>query len=201
MLSLLLLLLVGTTFAQESGDYAEENFDQLIKVTNDEGNNFESFDEANDEKEDECDENGLSLSQESDNIEPDVTEKAEDAVCPDKGTCSYHVFFASRTFQRARRICRCRRGNLSSIHSYGTNNFLRRFLRKTCRNISYVWIGVWKRNTCFPYRNIDRSRLDYANWASGQRKSYGRWCVAMNLHTGQWFSLRCRTRLPFLCTF
>ncbi|XP_040292215.1 bone marrow proteoglycan-like [Bufo bufo] len=199
MWGLLLLLLVGTTFAQGSGDYVQDNSDQLIKAANEDDDNFESFD--TDDYEDEFNDKDLSLGQESVCIKPNFTEKAEGVMCPDKGTCGYHIFFSPRRFGKAQKICRCRRGNLSSIHNAGSNNNLLCFLRRTCRNISYVWIGVKKRNSCFPYGNVDGSRLNYTNWACGQNRRHGKWCVAMNVQTGQWFTLKCRTRLPFVCTF
>ncbi|XP_044154772.1 bone marrow proteoglycan-like [Bufo gargarizans] len=199
MWGLLLLLLVGTTFAQESGDYAQDNSDQLIKAANEDDDNFESFDIDDDE--DEFNYKDLSLGQESVCIKPNFTEKAEGVMCPDKGTCSHHIFITPNCFGKAQRICRCRRGNLSSIHNAGSNNNLQCFLKKSCRNISYVWIGVWKKNSCFPYGNVDRSRLNYTNWACGENKTHGEWCVAMNVQTGQWFTLKCSTQLPFVCTF
>lgn len=195
MLGLLLLLLVGTTLAQESGDYAQENAEELMMAANEEDDNIaETFDDAYDEEE--CDDKDPSL-----RIEPDATVEAEDADCPDKGKCGFHVFSSPRPFLKAQRTCRCRRGNLASIHNCGKNGYLRELVRKTCTNVTYVWIGVWKRRRCSPYRNVDRSSLNYTNWACGQRKSRGRWCTAMNTQTGQWFSFSCRTRLPFVCSY
>ncbi|XP_073537361.1 bone marrow proteoglycan-like [Phyllobates terribilis] len=199
MWKLLLLLLVGTACAQESGDYEQENNDQLIKVDTNEDNINELFNEDNDE--DELDEEDLSLNEESDHIETDFTEKAEDAACPNKGTCGYHVFTKPRCFPRARKICRRRRGNLSSLHSCTANSYLQCFLKKSVRNSGYVWIGVWKNKSCRPYRTIDGSKLNYDNWACNQRKSRGHWCVAMCVSTGKWYSFRCRHRLPFVCTY
>ncbi|XP_066442772.1 bone marrow proteoglycan [Eleutherodactylus coqui] len=193
MLRLLLLLLVGSAIAQESGDYAPQKEDQLIKAANEEVDHFdESPDEANEEEEDEKD---VSLCQENELIEPDFT---ENATCPRR---RFHFFSANRGFFKAQHICRCRRGSLSSIHNWGTNNLLRTFLSASYKNGAYVWIGVWKRNSCFPYRNIDGSRLNYTNWGWGQRKVRGRWCTAMNIRSGQWFSLKCHSRLPFVCTY
>ncbi|KAM4031681.1 bone marrow proteoglycan-like [Anomaloglossus baeobatrachus] len=200
----LLLLLVGTAFAQESGESGDfdqkDDDDQLIKVPNNEVNNVnnESFDEEDDEEE--LDED-LSLSQEIDEIEPDFTEKADSAACPDKGTCGYHVFSQPRCFQGARRTCRHRRGNLSTLHSSQANSYLQCFLKRSVRNSSFVWIGVWKNKSCRPYRTIDGSKWNYANWGCNQRKARGRWCVAMCTRSGKWYSFRCKKRLPFVCTY
>ncbi|XP_073537346.1 proteoglycan 3-like [Phyllobates terribilis] len=190
MWKLLLLLVVGTTLAQESGDYPQEIDDQLLRVANDEYND-----------ENELDEEDLSVNEESDCIEPDFTEKAEDAACPNKATCSYHIFFRPRRFYRATRVCRNWRGDLSSIHSSKINSYLQRFLRGIVKNSSYVWIGIWKKKTRRSYWNIDGTKWSYTNFAAKQRKSSGRWCVAMNINSGKWYSLNCQTELPFICAF
>ncbi|XP_073414905.1 bone marrow proteoglycan-like [Dendrobates tinctorius] len=202
MWKLLLLLLVGTTCAQESGEsgnFEQEIDDQFIKVATNEDNIHELLDE--DSNEDEMDEEDLSLSQEIDQIEPDFTKKAEDEACPDKGTCGYHVVTKPHCFTKAMKICRCRTGNLSSLHCSTANSQLQCFLKKNVRNSGYVWIGVWKNKLCRPYHTVDGSNLNYTNWACNQKKARGRWCVAMCVNTGKWYSFHCRQRLPFVCTY
>ncbi|XP_056387722.1 C-type isolectin Sp-CL4-like [Hyla sarda] len=196
MLSLLLLLLVGATFAQESGDFAVENSDQLSKAANDED---EKLDDAYNEME--SDEKDLDLSEENHRIKPKFTEKAVGDVCPNKGTCINHFFPTPRQFFVAQRICHSYGGDLSSIHNLKTNTSLKRFVWRCSTNVNFVWIGVWKRNTSSPYRNIDGSTLDYTNWAEGLCRNYGQWCAAMNIHTGRWRSVNCNTQLPYLCTY
>ncbi|KAM4031389.1 uncharacterized protein ACNLHF_018854 isoform 2-T2 [Anomaloglossus baeobatrachus] len=143
MWKLLLLLFAGAAFAQESGNYPEEIDDQFIKAASDEDDFFsEPYDQYN-----ELDEEDLSLDEESHHIKPNFTEKAEDAACPNKATCSYHVFFRHRRFYRATRVCRNWRGDLSSIHSSRINSFLQRFVKGIVKNSSYVWIGIWKKKT------------------------------------------------------
>ncbi|XP_077113670.1 bone marrow proteoglycan-like isoform X2 [Ranitomeya variabilis] len=186
MWKLLLLLLVGTACAQESGDYEQENDDQLIKVATNEDNIHELLDEDNDE----------------DELDEDFTEKAENEACPHNGTChQYHVFTQLHCFNKAKEICRCRRGNLSSTHSCTANSNLQQYLKINARNFSYVWIGVWKNTLCDPYSTVDGSKLNYANWACNQNKTSGRWCVAMCVNTGKWYSFGCNKRLPFVCTY
>ncbi|KAG8544390.1 hypothetical protein GDO81_022584 [Engystomops pustulosus] len=201
MFTFLLLLLVGTALAQESGDSVPETFiDKLDKAAGDEVDVIDkTFDK--DYGEEKWDEEDLSLNEEDERMEPEISEKAEDSECPNKGTCRYHVFRQPRPFGCAHRICRCRRGNLSSIHSCSANTGLANVLKRTCLNASFVWIGVIKRNRCVPYCNVDGSSLNYANWGCGQPKRGGTWCVAMNRYTGKWVSLNCNTRLPFVCTF
>ncbi|XP_075113714.1 proteoglycan 3-like [Leptodactylus fuscus] len=211
MLRLLLLLLVGIAFAQESGDDVQENFvDKLKKVADDDGDNIqdsvdgvEGEDETEDDEEDDdqCDEKDLSLTEENHQLEPNFSEKAEASECPDKGSCGYHVFCRPRFFRGAQCFCRRRRGNLSSIHNNCANHHLAGILRRTISNSAFVWIGVIKRCRHVPYRNVDGSCLNYTNWACGNPKRRRRWCVAMNRFTGQWVSLRCKTRLPFVCTY
>ncbi|XP_075071572.1 proteoglycan 3-like [Mixophyes fleayi] len=122
-------------------------------------------------------------------------------ICPDKGTCSFHVFSIRRFFGRAQKICRRHRGTLSSIHSCNANNQVRCLAKRACVNQNLVWIGVRKHRRNCNYINVDRSRLNYTNWACGQRKRCGKWCTALNLSTGKWVSRRCRARLPFVCTY
>ncbi|KAM4032690.1 proteoglycan 3-like [Anomaloglossus baeobatrachus] len=198
MWKLLLLLLVGTICAQESGDYEQENDEQLIKVATNEDHFHESFDEFHNE--DESGEEDLSLNQESD-MEPDFTEKAEYSVCSDNGNCKYHVSQQSSGFHTASTSCRNLSGNLSSVHSFDENSNLQRLLKRSLKNSHYVWIGVWKKGTLSNYRNLDGSDLDYVRWGCGQRKFLGEWCVAMNTNNGQWFSYKCSTQLPFVCTY
>ncbi|KAM4031607.1 proteoglycan 3-like [Anomaloglossus baeobatrachus] len=199
MWKLLLLLLVGTACAQESGDYEQENDEQLIKVATNEDHFHESSDEFHNEEE--SGEEDLSLSQESDHMEPDFTEKAEYSVCSGNGKCQYHAFRSSLTYHKALGACRNRRGYLSSIHSYSENNNLQKLLKRSVNNSRYVWIGVYKRGTFSSYKNLDGSELDYVHWGCGQRKIFGQRCVAMNTKSGQWFSFRCHTKLPFVCTY
>ncbi|XP_056387723.1 galactose-specific lectin nattectin-like [Hyla sarda] len=184
MLRLLLLLLVGTAFAQ-SGEF-KENSDHLSE---------DAYNEM------ESDEKDLDLSLKSDHIKPDFTEKAVGDVCPNKGTCVYHVFFTPTQFFAALSVCRKAGGNLSSIHNWHTNYFLQKFLSKGSRNSNFVWIGVWKSNRSSRYWNIDESPLDYTNWQSGRRIVSGQWCTAINIHTGKWWSINCNTQLPFLCSY
>ncbi|XP_069608928.1 bone marrow proteoglycan-like isoform X2 [Ranitomeya imitator] len=198
MWKLLLLLLVGTACAQESGDYEQEN-DQLIKVATNEDNIHELLDEDNDE--DELDEEDLSLSQEIDQIELDFTEKAENEACPHNGTCHYRVFTKPHCFNKAKKICRSHRGNLSSVHSCTANRDLQWYIKLKASNVRYAWIGVWKSKLCRPYSTVDGSKLNYANWACNQNKTRGRWCVAMCVNTGKWYSFSCHKRLPSVCTY
>ncbi|XP_075144275.1 snaclec 3-like [Leptodactylus fuscus] len=205
MVHLLLLLLVGTAFAQESGDDTQENFaDKLMETSQDESDNMEeTFDEAEgeNESEDEWDGNDLSMLEEYDNLKPDFTENAEDSECPEKGRCRYHIFLNPKSFLWAWFTCLRRKGNLASIHSSRANLFLARAFRRHVRNSIYVWIGVAKGRKQSRYCNVDGSRLNYSNWSCGNRKRRGLWCVAMNKLTGKWVSLSCHRKLPYVCTY
>ncbi|XP_075071555.1 bone marrow proteoglycan-like [Mixophyes fleayi] len=203
MFRLLLLLLVGTIYAQESENYVygdiEERADQDdIEDTADPGSQDDGSDMS-----DVLLTSDLShcQSHECHNATL-VIEKGlgHTGACPDKGSCHYRVFNCLRDFWTAQRSCKCRRGNLSSLHNFRANNQVRCLGKRTCRNQHYAWIGMYKANSCRGYANVDGSRLDYTNWAYGQFRRCGTWCTAMNLSNGQWFSLSCNTRLPFVCT-
>ncbi|XP_075114217.1 proteoglycan 3-like [Leptodactylus fuscus] len=165
-------------------DDAQGNFtDKLMEPAEEEGHTFE---ERNDKD--------LCLPEENHQLEPDFTEKAEVSECPDKGTCGYHVFprprificacwlriFPSVQMRDSRTACRFRRGHLSSIHGCCANNFLVTLLKTHVSNSAYVWIGVIKTTRWARYCNVDRSGLNYTNWACGNPKTRKRWCVAMN---------------------
>ncbi|XP_077309974.1 bone marrow proteoglycan-like [Lithobates pipiens] len=176
---LLLLLLLGTVYAQEPGG-VENDAEELVDPR----------------------------SQEDENDMPDDLEETDLNDCQFKtchnitleghseATCHYRLYTSARRFGQARRFCRCHRGNLCSIHNACVNNQMRALAR--CHNQSLVWIGLWKPR-CRKYHHVDGSRVSWANFGCGQRKGRGKWCVALNVATGQWISLRCRTRLSFIC--
>ncbi|XP_069835426.1 proteoglycan 3-like [Dendropsophus ebraccatus] len=197
MLSLLMLLLVGTTFAQESGDFAQESSGQLIKSDNNEDEKFDaSFDDVYNEKEN--DEKDLPLS----HVEPEFIEKPVDDVSPNKeGTTLYHFFPSPLPFSSAQRVCRSKGGSLTSIRNRKANTRLKRFVWRVSENTNFVWIGVWKRSKRSPYCNIDGRKLGYTNWASGRCRTDGQWCTAMHIHTGRWRSVSCGSRLPYICRY
>ncbi|XP_073451329.1 proteoglycan 3-like [Aquarana catesbeiana] len=176
---LLLLLLLGTAYAQEPGG-VENDADELVDPS----------------------------SQEDENDMPDDLEETDLNDCQfeachnislegrSEATCHYRLYTRARKFRKALRFCRRHRGNLCSIHNACVNNQMRALAR--CRNQSLVWIGLWKpcrRGYC----NVDGSCVNWANFGCRQRKGKGKWCVALNVATGQWVSLKCRTRLPFIC--
>ncbi|KAM4032691.1 C-type lectin BpLec-like [Anomaloglossus baeobatrachus] len=193
MWKLLLLLLVGMIYAQESGDYAQKN-NQMIK------DKFHgSFEEYKDE--DGPDGEDFSLGQDSDRIKPDFTVKAEDDACPDKVKCVYQLFTTHKSYNDAEKVCRNWSGHLTSIHHFKSNSFVQGYLMKHIRNNSYVWIGVWKPYANGSYCNIDGRKLDYTNFEYNHQRVKGRWCVAMDISNGLWYSFHCRSQLAFVCTY
>ncbi|XP_063819451.1 bone marrow proteoglycan-like [Pseudophryne corroboree] len=210
MFRLLLLLLVGTIYAQELDAYdhskAETAVHGDLEETAVQGDLEETAVQGDLEEtvvQEDLEETACTDSQEdesdiSDDLQTSDQDKCHNVgVFPGKGTCSYRVFRRLRKFWRAQHICRCSRGNLSSLHSFGANNQVRCLVKRKCTNLSYAWIGVYKVNNCV--RNVDGSRVNYTNWSCGLNQSTGR-CVAMNLSTGRWVFLPCNTRLPFVCT-
>ncbi|XP_075071556.1 proteoglycan 3-like [Mixophyes fleayi] len=197
MFRLLLLLLVGTIYAQESENYAygEERSDQdNTEDTADPGSPDDGSDMSDVLPTTDLSHCHLHKCHNTTLVIAKGLGRA--GVCPDKGTCHYHVFNCPRIFWTAQYACRCSRGNLSSIHNYWANNQVRYLAQRTCTNHHYAWIGVYKVNSIYGTANVDRSRVDYTNWASGQLTS----CTAINLSNGQWYSLNCNTNLPFICT-
>ncbi|XP_075071557.1 bone marrow proteoglycan-like [Mixophyes fleayi] len=201
MFRLLLLLLVGTIYAQESENYAygDEGSDQDdIEDTADPGSQDDGSDMSDHLPATDLSHCHLHKCHNATLVIEKGLERA--GVCPDKGTCHYQVFNCPRNFWTAQSACRCSRGILSSIHNLWANNQVRCLAQRTCRNQHYAWIGMYKYNTCRGYANVDGSRVDYTNWACGQFRTHGTWCTAINLSNGQWYSLYCSTLLPYVCT-
>ncbi|XP_075071554.1 bone marrow proteoglycan-like [Mixophyes fleayi] len=202
MFRLLLLLLVGTIYAQESEDYGdlEERYDQDdIEDTTDPDSQDDGSDMPGDQPT--TDLSQCQMPDECHNANMVVENGVGRAdVCPHKGLSYYLVYNWRSNFWTAQRTCRSRRGNLSSIHNYLANNRVKCLGKCVCTNQQYAWIGVYKANTCRRYANVDRSRVDYTNWDKGQFRRWGKWCTAINLSNGKWRSLNCKFRLPFICT-
>ncbi|XP_003421379.2 proteoglycan 3 [Loxodonta africana] len=117
-------------------------------------------------------------------------------------TCRYLLVRNLRTFRKAQNICsRCYRGNLASIHSFGSNYRIQLVTSRI--NQAQVWIGGilkgWFR--CRRFRWTDGSRWDFGFWASGQPGNGRGRCVALCTRGGRWRRNRCKRRLPFICSF
>ncbi|PIO14833.1 hypothetical protein AB205_0089960 [Aquarana catesbeiana] len=116
--------------------------------------------------------------------------------CDSEATCHYRLYTRGSRFGSAQRVCKRHEGNLCSIRNACINSRLRAFARRY--NQKLAWIGVWKPFGC-RYRNIDGKKLKYTNFGRGQRKKAGRWCVALNVANGQWISVSCLRKLPYIC--
>ncbi|XP_053547654.1 proteoglycan 3 [Bombina bombina] len=193
-----LLLVVGAISAQESGDFSSgESPDDFISDEEPTiyDNDHETPDELDNDSPNDCHMENYH------NVTVEFDEEVADAkVCPGKADCSYRYFISARSFYQARRACRCRRGQMSSIHRQSTNSLLARTARRANRRTTFAWIGARKGWWKCSYYFVDGTRFDYTNWACGYPKANGRWCIAINVRTGKWVSLRCHTRLPFFCT-
>ncbi|KAM5140475.1 bone marrow proteoglycan-like [Mantella aurantiaca] len=192
MYRLLLLLLVGTNYAQEPEDWSQKDSNEISEPKG----------QVNDcDKPDTLETSPLSAHQ----LKPchNVTNEVNNVfseICPDKSTCHYQVVNFPINFFQAKHSCKSRRGNLSSIHNVCANDQIRCVGKRTCANQQYVWIGVSKFVNSCVYRNVDGSALNYSRFACGQCRTVGTWCVAMNLSSGLWYTFNCLTKLPFVCT-
>ncbi|XP_073451336.1 proteoglycan 3-like [Aquarana catesbeiana] len=195
MYHLLLLLLLGTIYAQEPDDCSQD--DSMSQDEIEDPNGQENYGDMPDTLEtthlNDC------LLGKCHNASIEKNKRFGD-VCPDKSTCSYQAFNCLKKFAWAVYSCVCRRGNLSSISNVWANNQIRCVAQRACPNQHYAWIGVWKPYDYSYYVNVNGSRLPYSNFACGQYRTHGVWCVAINLSNGLWYSLNCFTSLPFVCT-
>ncbi|XP_053547653.1 proteoglycan 3 [Bombina bombina] len=194
-----LLLVVGAISAQESGDESSGELDEFLSDAEP-----STCDQCKPEDELDIDSPIDCEAEDYHNVTVEFDKDMADAkVCPGKAGCSFRFFRRRRSFRRARRVCRCRHGQLSSIHNARTNRVLARtarHVRRFRRVIRYAWIGVWKRCWRRRYTCVDHTRLNYTNWARRQIHRCGSWCTALNIRTGRWVSLRCKLHLPFFCT-
>ncbi|KAM4034921.1 bone marrow proteoglycan-like [Anomaloglossus baeobatrachus] len=201
MLHLVLLLLVGTIFAEKPDDCPQDHEENTIVPGI---------------KEDKCDMPEIIENSPLDDCQMDRCKNASlDATsvglkcgtkhgdkCRSKGTCAYRIISCPRTFPQAQAFCRCHRGSLSSIHNHCVNSYVRLLAQRTFGNrFGFVWIGVYKNCNSNQYVNADGSRLNYTKWAYGYPKRCGTWCTALNLANGQWYNFNCCYRLPFVCTY
>ncbi|CAI9597463.1 unnamed protein product, partial [Staurois parvus] len=180
MYHLLLLLLLGTIYAQKSDDRSQD--DSMPQDEIDDPNGQQNYCDMPDTLET-FDFNDCQLGK-SHNVSVEVNKKFGD-VCPDKSTCHYQAFNSPTSFAWAQHSCKCRRGCLSSVYNAGANNQIRCLAKRACSNQYYVWIGVWKPANSCAYINASGTRLCYTNFAWGQYRTHGTWCVAMNLSNGR----------------
>ncbi|XP_053880750.1 bone marrow proteoglycan-like [Malaclemys terrapin pileata] len=118
-------------------------------------------------------------------------------------TCRYAFVNNCKTFWNAQKVCaRCYRGRLASIHNYVTNHRLSCMVRART-NHARVWIGGYTSRWFFHVypRWVDHSAWNYSNWARGNPWRFWKSCVAMCPVGGQWSSVSCGTRLPFICEY
>ncbi|XP_066176720.1 bone marrow proteoglycan-like [Sylvia atricapilla] len=120
---------------------------------------------------------------------------------PGTATCRYVLIARCRSFHHAQHICARRfHGRLASIHDSRTNAFLLHLARRQCR-AGQVWIGAVSQ-PAIPIPSChwtDRSPWNYSQWVPGHPLPGRRFCTALCTNNGLWRSVRCKTRLPFIC--
>ncbi|XP_053881158.1 bone marrow proteoglycan-like [Malaclemys terrapin pileata] len=138
-------------------------------------------------------------------------------IVPGQGGCfaRYVVVNNCQTFWNAENVCACcYRGRLAFIHRSLINQ---RLSCTACArtNRSQVWIGgltsdgtaliltqpLPSQNHCLHAHWVDRSSWNYSNWARGNPCRTGQTCVAMRPASGQWRSVSCGARMPFICEY
>ncbi|XP_072280122.1 proteoglycan 3-like [Pyxicephalus adspersus] len=192
MYCLLLILLVGTLYAQEPENCCQDHSKELADSDSQE-NNCEMNDTL------ETTSMGNCQLEQCHNVTEEVNKQSGD-ICPGKSTCHLQAFNCPRGFWWAQRSCKCHRGKLSSVGNSCVNNQVRCVAQRACTNQQYAWIGVWKPGNSCTYKNVDGRGLAYTNFACGQRRTCGVWCVAINLSNGLWYTFNCCTHLPYVCT-
>ncbi|KAL1279900.1 hypothetical protein QQF64_014500 [Cirrhinus molitorella] len=114
----------------------------------------------------------------------------------------YKFFDDLKTWAEAEKQCVDLDGNLASVHSQATHNFLKDFVRGHGRRIPRVWIGAYDATQDDIWFWSDGSRFDYNNWQTGEPNNYRgpEQCVEMSSGGGQrWNDAQCSTQLNFVC--
>ncbi|XDV14631.1 hypothetical protein PO909_014853 [Leuciscus waleckii] len=126
--------------------------------------------------------------------------------CPDNwtkfGKQCFKYFSDSKTWAEAEEDCVDQGGNLVSIHSQITHNFLKKFVADNAKALSRTWIGAHDAPQEYMWFWSDGSKFEYNDWNTGEPNNYGgsERCAEMGYgDEKRWNDAFCGTRLPFIC--
>ncbi|XP_029431485.1 eosinophil granule major basic protein 1-like [Rhinatrema bivittatum] len=188
----LLLLLLGTISAQESGqgdleELSDKEMDSLERENCTAQCEEEEAAAPTSDCQAECKEDGLPI------------EGLE--LCSDAKTRRYRMYPCCQTFEQAQCTCRRNGGQLASIHNLCINNQLTVKARSLNIRLPSPWIGAQKACRSRNFAWTDRSGWNYRHWACGEPRICGRKCVTLDRNGGWWHTSQCGTRRPFICEF
>ncbi|XP_067298921.1 ladderlectin [Pseudorasbora parva] len=118
------------------------------------------------------------------------------------GTQCFKYISESKTWAEAEQHCVDHGGNLASVQSKVTSNFLKTFVKKHSTGITRTWIGAHDAPQELIWFWSDGSKFEYNDWHTGEPNNGGgaERCVEMGFgDEKRWNDARCDTRLHFIC--
>lgn len=110
----------------------------------------------------------------------------------------YYYSATSDIWIRAEEKCIARGGHLASVSSLLLNSIVKDPARISCQD-EYWLGGNWDQYQPNAWAWTDGKPFSFTNWAKGQPSTGGVLYVAMNVHTGQWYSKDGSQLKPFVC--
>ncbi|KAH3702847.1 hypothetical protein DPMN_077873 [Dreissena polymorpha] len=99
-----------------------------------------------------------------------------------------------KTWSLAQDFCNSVHGNLASIDSEGTNDFLTVMVAQSVNR--ETWIGLWKNDVNGKFKWKDGSSVQFAAWHPGT--SISKSCIMIK-NDGLWIDGHCNSKGPFIC--
>ncbi|XP_056307509.1 ladderlectin-like [Danio aesculapii] len=118
------------------------------------------------------------------------------------GSQCFKFFNEYKTWAEAEKQCVDLGGNLASIQSEVTHNFLLAYLKRQEKGITRTWIGAHDATQVDIWFWSDGSKFEYSAWHSGEPNNGGNAerCAEMGFGDElRWNDARCETRLNFIC--
>ncbi|KAK7162145.1 hypothetical protein R3I94_004710 [Phoxinus phoxinus] len=118
------------------------------------------------------------------------------------GTQCFKYVSDSKSWAEAEEQCVDLGGNLASVHSQITHNFLKTFVKKNSKGSTRTWIGAHDAPQEFIWFWSDGSKFEYNDWHTDEPNNTGgsERCVEMAYGgENRWNDAPCGTLLPFVC--
>ncbi|KAI7811197.1 ladderlectin [Triplophysa rosa] len=118
------------------------------------------------------------------------------------GSQCFKFFKEQKTWAEAEQHCIELGGNLASIHSQLTHNYLKSLVKREAGAMTRTWIGGHDATQDFIWFWSDGSRFVYKDWHTGEPNNAegAEKCLEMGYGEEQrWNDAPCSTKLFFLC--
>ncbi|KAG9262136.1 ladderlectin-like [Astyanax mexicanus] len=118
------------------------------------------------------------------------------------GRNCYKYISVEKTWTASEQHCISLGGNLASVHSLQTHNFLKRFSKTKAGKYVRTWIGGHDATENFQWLWSDGTKFDFTAWLTDEPNNAGNaeHCVEMNYGGGVlWNDARCNAALYSVC--